>query len=90
MISVRQLTTSLSNIRIDFAGHYKARNSNLIYFCDGGGTPSSMGKLGAQKIAIIAPTCFYYQAPLFRVLAADDRIDLTVYFCTDEGSTGKD
>ena len=49
-----------------------------------------MGKLGAQKIAIIAPTCFYYQAPLFRVLAADDRIDLTVYFCTNEGSTGKD
>ena len=49
-----------------------------------------MDKPGAHKIAIIAPTCFYYQAPLFRTLATDDRIDLTVYFCTEEGSSGKD
>ena len=43
-----------------------------------------------HKVTIIAPTCFYYQAPLFRALAADDRIDLTVYFCTQEGSSGRD
>lgn len=49
-----------------------------------------MGKPVAHKIAIIAPTCFYYQAPLFRTLAADDRIDLSVYFCTEEGSSGSD
>jgi glycosyltransferase involved in cell wall biosynthesis len=42
------------------------------------------------KLAIIAPTCFYYQAPLFRALAASDRINLIVYFCSDEGSSGKD
>ena len=42
------------------------------------------------KVAIIAPTCFYYQAPLFRALAANERIDLIVYFCSDEGSSGKD
>jgi len=42
------------------------------------------------KIIIIAPTCFYYQVPLFRALDANDRIDLTVFFCTDEGSSGKD
>ena len=37
------------------------------------------------KLAIIAPTCFYYQAALFRELAAHPRIDLTVYFCSEEG-----
>ena len=53
-------------------------------------TGSSMGNLHPYRITIIAPTCFYYQAPLFRALAADSRIDLTVYFCTDEGISGKD
>lgn len=42
------------------------------------------------KLMIIAPTCFYYQAPLFRVLSTNDRLDLTVYFCTDEGLSGQD
>ena len=42
------------------------------------------------KITIIAPTCFYYQAPLFRALASDPRLDLTVYFCSDEGISGED
>jgi len=42
------------------------------------------------KVAIIAPTCFYYQAPLFRALAANDRIDLIVYFCSNEGASGTD
>ena len=49
-----------------------------------------MGNLHPYRITIIAPTCFYYQAPLFRVLAADDKINLTVYFCTDEGISGRD
>jgi glycosyltransferase involved in cell wall biosynthesis len=42
------------------------------------------------KVAIIAPTCRYYQVPLFQALAADPRIDLTVYFCSDEAITSKD
>lgn len=36
------------------------------------------------KIAIVAPTCFYYQVDLFRQLAAHPRIDLNVYFCSKE------
>ncbi len=42
------------------------------------------------KVAIVAPTCFYYQADLFRSLAAHPRIDLQVYFCSDEGLAAKD
>jgi len=42
------------------------------------------------KLAIVAPTCFYYQTPLFRALAMNERLDLTVYFCSDEGLSGKD
>ena len=42
------------------------------------------------KVTIIAPTCFYYQAALFRELAAHPRIDLTVYFCSDEGIVARD
>ncbi|MBC8281159.1 MAG: glycosyltransferase [Chloroflexi bacterium] len=49
-----------------------------------------MGNTPPHRITIIAPTCFYYQAPLFRALASDDRIDLTVVFCTDEGVSGTD
>ena len=49
-----------------------------------------MTKSPAHKITIIAPTCFYYQASLFRALAADNRLDLTVIFCTDEGVSGSD
>lgn len=37
------------------------------------------------RVAIVAPTCFYYQAELFRALAGHPRIDLSVYFCSDEG-----
>ena len=50
----------------------------------------SMKTARTYKLAIIAPTCFYYQAPLFRALAANDRINLIVYFCSNEGSSGKD
>jgi hypothetical protein len=42
------------------------------------------------KVAIIAPTCFYYQAALFRELAAHPRLDLNVYFCSDEGLSARD
>lgn len=42
------------------------------------------------KIAIIAPNCFYYQVDLYKSLAIHPRIDLTVYFCSDEGLTNKD
>jgi len=36
------------------------------------------------KIAIVAPTCFYYQTALFRKMATHPRLDLIVYFCSDE------
>ena len=49
-----------------------------------------MSSSSVRNVSIIAPTCFYYQVPLFRVLAADEEIDLTVYFCTDEGISGRD
>ena len=42
------------------------------------------------KIAIIAPTCFYYQAPLFREISNHPDIDLTVYFCSDEALHAQD
>jgi len=42
------------------------------------------------KLAIVAPTCFYYQVSLFRKLAAHPRIDLTVYFCSDESLQARD
>jgi len=42
------------------------------------------------KVAIVAPTCFYYQAALFRQLATDPKLDLTVYFCSDEGILARD
>ena len=42
------------------------------------------------KVAIIAPTCFYYQVDLFRQLSADPRLDLVVYFCSDEALNSKD
>lgn len=44
----------------------------------------------AYKVTVVAPTCFYYQVPLFRSLSEDPFIDLTVYFCSDEGVSGKD
>lgn len=42
------------------------------------------------KVAIVAPTCFYYQAALFRELAAHPRIDLIVYFCSPEALSARD
>lgn len=42
------------------------------------------------KLAFIAPACFYYQVPIFRGLAKHKNIDLTVYFCSDEGVNGRD
>ena len=49
-----------------------------------------MGKRKPYRITIIAPTCFYYQAPLFRAIAANPLLDLLVYYCSDEGISGKD
>lgn len=49
-----------------------------------------MAQLNQHKVVIVAPTCFYYQAELFREVANNPRIDLTVYFCSDEGITGVD
>ena len=34
------------------------------------------------KLIIVAPTCFYYQDPLFKDLASHPRIDLKVCFCS--------
>ena len=42
------------------------------------------------KIAILAPTCFYYQTALFQQLAKHQRLDLMVYFCSKEGLQGRD
>lgn len=42
------------------------------------------------KLAIVAPTCFYYHVSLFRQLAAHPAIDLTVYFCSDEALRARD
>jgi len=42
------------------------------------------------KVAIVAPTCFYYQSALFREVAAYPDINLTVYFCSDEGLSARD
>lgn len=42
------------------------------------------------KLAIIAPTCFYYQVDLFRMLAAHPRFDLMVYYCSDEALNAED
>ena len=42
------------------------------------------------KVSIVAPTCFYYQVPLFRRLAADPRLDLKVYYCSDEALQAQD
>ena len=50
----------------------------------------SGAKRSVYKVALIAPTCFYYQVPLFQALATHPRIDLTVYFCSEEASQGTD
>jgi len=42
------------------------------------------------RVAVVAPTCFYYQVPIFKELAADNQIDLKVFFCSDEALSGSD
>jgi len=59
----------------------------LLNICGDG---TSSGTKATYKVAIVAPTCFYYQAPVFRELAVHQRIDLTVYFCSKEGLKGQD
>ena len=48
--------------------------------------PDELKETGRRpyKVAIIAPTCFYYQIPIFRELAVNSRIELMIYFCTEE------
>ena len=43
-----------------------------------------------HKVIIVAPTCFYYQVDLFRQLAAHPKIDLMVFFCSDEAIHARD
>ena len=52
------------------------------------GSPEQDGD--RYKVFIVAPTPFYYQVPLFRMLSAHPRIDLTVYYCSDEAFRGQD
>jgi len=40
------------------------------------------------KIAIVAPTPFYYHVPLYRELAKMSGLDLVVYYCSDETLRG--
>ena len=47
-------------------------------------------KQHVYKLTFIAPTCWYYQVPIFRELAVHENIDLTVYFCSDEALEGRD
>jgi len=47
-------------------------------------------KKDKYRVAFVAPTAFFYQAPIFRELAANPRIDLMVYFCSDEAIRGAD
>lgn len=42
------------------------------------------------KIAMLAPTPFYYQIPLFVKLANSPKFNLKVYYCSDESVHGKD
>jgi len=49
-----------------------------------------MGISRPHKVTIIAPTCFYYQVPLFREIASSKEINSTIYFCSEEGITGSD
>lgn len=42
------------------------------------------------KVAIVAPTPFYYQVPLFRAIAGHPRFDLEVYYCSKESLTAED
>ena len=51
---------------------------------------ANASRTSAYKLAIIAPTCFYYQVPLFQDLANHPRMDLTVYFCSEEAIRGSD
>ena len=36
------------------------------------------------RVIIVAPTPFYYQVPIFKVLADHPRFELEVFFCSDE------
>ena len=56
----------------------------------GAGSHEAGGVKRIHKVIIVAPTCFYYQDPMFKELAACPRIDLKVCFCSEEASRGDD
>ena len=51
---------------------------------------ASNNKTRRYRVTIIAPTCFYYQVEIFRQMANHPRIDLMVYFCSDESLKSQD
>lgn len=42
------------------------------------------------RVTMVSLTCSYYQVSLFKDLSSNPRIDLTVYFCSEEAIPGKD
>ncbi len=42
------------------------------------------------RVVFVAPSSFFYQAPIYRELASHPRIQLIVYFCSDEAVRGVD
>lgn len=47
-------------------------------------------KSKGYKVIMVSLTCSYYQVELFRDLSSNPRIDLMVYFCSEEAIPGKD
>lgn len=46
----------------------------------------AVGESGRVRLALFAASPIYYQAPLYRILAADQRLDFTVIFSSDQGA----
>lgn len=42
------------------------------------------------KIAVVSPTVFYYHVPLYRRMASSKKIDLNVFYCSNEAAVGSD
>ena len=51
---------------------------------------TNLGESPRYKVTMISPTCFFYQTALYRALASNPRLELTVCFCSDEGLHGGD
>ena len=72
---------------VAFQSSDSMRGSSVTDSSESGGS-ASVGR--PYKVVIVAPTCFYYQAELFRTLAAHPSIDLRVLFCSKEGLDSTD